>query len=55
MEGGFAIMPAEKAGLDLSDYINAIDEPKDITKQIALIDQTNMGPAEKVEAKKAAT
>lgn len=53
MEGGFMIAPATKAAVDISPFIEAINEPKDLTKQIALIDaNTTMSPSDKENAKR---
>jgi muramidase (phage lysozyme) len=52
MDGGLMIFPQTVAGLDIDEYINAIDAPTDMAKQIARIDNNNvMSEAEKEDAK----
>lgn len=52
MMGGFMIQPQEALGLDVTEYISAIDEVGDMTKQLALIDNNvEFSEAEKRDAK----
>ena len=51
-DGGFMVKPQTKLGLDIDQYISAIDEPADMTKQIARVENNStMTDDEKKDAK----